>query len=39
MQWSQFTAIKQQVNFFILQTMEKLEIKITAEGKDIAIVS
>ncbi|HJW16536.1 MAG TPA: mechanosensitive ion channel domain-containing protein [Flavisolibacter sp.] len=38
MQWSQFTAIKQQVNFFILQTMEKLEIKITAEGKDIAIV-
>jgi MscS family membrane protein len=39
MQWSQFTAIKQQVNFFILQSMEKLEIKITAEGKDIAIVS
>jgi MscS family membrane protein len=39
MQWSQFTSIRQQVNFFILQTMEKLEIRITAEGKDIAIVS
>jgi len=28
--WSRFTTIKQQVNFFILQTMEKLEIRITA---------
>jgi MscS family membrane protein len=30
MAWNQFTAIKQQLNFFALQTMEKLEIKITA---------
>ena len=36
--WGEFTSIKQKLNFFILQTMEKLEIKITAEGKDIAIV-
>lgn len=28
--WSRFTAIKQQVNFFILQTMERLEIRVTA---------
>jgi len=38
MEWSEFTSIKQQLNFFILNTMERLEIKITAEGKDIAIV-
>ena len=38
MAWNEFTAIKQQVNFYILQTMERLDIKITAEGKDIAIV-
>lgn len=37
--WNDFTSIKQQLNFFILQTMEKLEIKITAEGKDIAIAT
>jgi MscS family membrane protein len=36
--WNEFTSIKQKVNFFILQTMERLDIKITAEGKDIAIV-
>jgi MscS family membrane protein len=36
--WGEFTSIKQKLNFFILQSMEKLEIKITAEGKDIAIV-
>jgi MscS family membrane protein len=36
--WGEFTSIRQKLNFFILQTMEKLEIKITAEGKDIAIV-
>lgn len=30
MAWKQFTAIKQQLNFFILQTMEKLEISITS---------
>lgn len=38
MPWNEFTATRQKINFFILQTMEKLEIKITAEGKDIAIV-
>jgi MscS family membrane protein len=35
--WNEFTSIKQKLNFFILQTMERLEIKIAAEGKDIAI--
>lgn len=34
MEWSRFTAIKQQVNFHILQTMESLDIRIAAEGKD-----
>lgn len=34
MAWNDFTAIKQQLNFFILQTMERLEIKITAEGNN-----
>lgn len=37
MEWSHFTGIKQGLNFFVLQTMEKLEIKIAAEGKEIAI--
>ena len=39
MAWNDFTAIKQQLNFFILQTMERLEIKITAEGNNIAIAT
>lgn len=37
--WPEFTAIKQRINFHILQTMEKLEIKIAAEGKEFAVVS
>ncbi|HEX2606406.1 MAG TPA: mechanosensitive ion channel family protein, partial [Flavisolibacter sp.] len=37
--WNQFTEIKQRLNFFILQTLEKHDIKITAEGKDIAITT
>lgn len=37
--WNEFTGIKEKLNFFILQTMEKLEIKITAEGKGIAITT
>lgn len=37
-EWPQFTAIKQGVNFHILQTMERLDIRIAAEGKDIAIM-
>jgi MscS family membrane protein len=35
--WKQFTGIRQDLNFFILQKMEALEIKIAAEGKDLAI--
>lgn len=35
--WNDFTALKQNINFHILQTMEKLQIRIAAEGKDIAI--
>jgi MscS family membrane protein len=34
--WPEFTAIKQRINFHILQTMDKLEIKIAAEGRDLA---
>lgn len=30
-QWTEFTAIKQQINFFILQSMEKLEISIATD--------
>lgn len=37
-EWSQFTDIKQRINFFILQTMDRLEVKIAAEGKDLAIL-
>jgi small-conductance mechanosensitive channel len=37
-EWSKFTAIKQELNFHILQTMERENINIAAEGKDIAIV-
>jgi MscS family membrane protein len=33
-----FNDIKQRINFHILQTMDKLEIKLAAEGKDLAIV-
>jgi len=35
--WNEFTSLKQKLNFHILQAMEKLEIRIAAEGKDIAI--
>lgn len=35
--WPKFTEIKQRINFHILQTMEKLEIKIAAEGKDVVV--
>ncbi len=37
-EWSRFTAIKQGLNLFILQTMESADINIAAEGKEIAIV-
>lgn len=36
--WPEFTAIKERVNFHILHTMDKLEIKLASEGKDWAIV-
>jgi len=36
--WKLFTAIKERINFHILQTMDRLEIRIAAEGKDIAIM-
>lgn len=38
-EWAKFTDIRQRINFHILQTMERLEIRIAAEGKDLAIVS
>lgn len=31
--WSQFTEIRQRINFFILQTMEKMEISVSDEKK------
>ena len=37
-EWNKFTEIKQRINFHILETMDKLEIKIAAEGKEVAIV-
>ncbi|RYZ30412.1 MAG: mechanosensitive ion channel [Chitinophagaceae bacterium] len=36
--WGLFTDIKQRINFHILQTMDRLEIKIASEGKDLAIL-
>ncbi len=38
-EWNYFLEVRQQLNYYILQTMERLEIKITAEGKDIAITT
>lgn len=35
---TRFNDIKQRINFHILQTMDKLEIKLAAEGKEVAIV-
>ncbi|HEX8316023.1 MAG TPA: mechanosensitive ion channel domain-containing protein, partial [Flavisolibacter sp.] len=37
-EWNLFTEIKQRINFHILQTMDRLDIKIAAEGKDLAII-
>jgi MscS family membrane protein len=39
MEAGKFTGIRQGLNLFVLQTMERLEIRIAAEGKDIAIVT
>jgi len=38
MEWSRFTAIRQALNYFILQKMEELGVRIAAEGKDLAMV-
>lgn len=38
MEWSRFTGIKQELNLFVLQTMERSEIRLAAEGRDIAIL-
>lgn len=38
MEWNRFTDIRQRLNFHILQTLDKLEVKIAAEGKDLAIL-
>jgi MscS family membrane protein len=37
-EWTKFTDIRQRINFHILQTMDRLEIRIAAEGKDLVIV-
>lgn len=36
-EWARFTDIRQQINFHILQTMDKLEIRIASEGKEPAV--
>lgn len=37
-EWLRFLAIRQDLNYLILQKMDELNIRIAAEGKDIAIV-
>lgn len=37
MEWTQFLSLRQQLNYHVLQSMEKLDIKIAAEGKEVAI--
>jgi len=39
MEAGKFTGIRQGLNLFVLQTMERLEIRIAAEGKDISMVT
>jgi MscS family membrane protein len=39
MEINKFLILKQELNLFVLQTMERLEIKIAAEGKELAIAS
>jgi MscS family membrane protein len=36
--WNLFTDIKQRINFHILTTMDRLEIRMAAEGKEVPIV-
>lgn len=36
--WNAFTEIKQRINFHILTTMDKLDIRIAAEGKELPIL-
>lgn len=35
---AKFAEIKQRINFHIVQTMDKLEIKLAAEGKEVVVV-
>ncbi|MGZ5285782.1 MAG: mechanosensitive ion channel family protein [Flavisolibacter sp.] len=37
MDYAKFNDIKQRINYFVLQKMEELDIKIALEGKEIAI--
>ena len=36
---SRFTAIKQALNLFVLQTLEKHDIRLAAQGQELAFVS
>jgi MscS family membrane protein len=38
-EWNRFTAIKQALNLYALQTLEKHEIKLAAQGQELAFVS
>lgn len=38
MEAAKFAAIKQQINFHIVQTMDKLEMKLAAEGREVVVV-
>ena len=37
--WPEFTAIRQKINFHILQTMERMDIKIAFEGRELGVRS
>lgn len=38
-EWNRFTAIKQEINLFTLQTLEKHDIKLAAQGQELAFVA
>ena len=38
-EWNAFTEIKQRINFFILTTMDSLDIRMAAEGKEVPVLS
>lgn len=37
-EWNAFTEIKQRINFFILTTMDSLDIRIAAAGKEVPVL-